>query len=56
MFIALSLFTLQKPGSPVAELPALILAMDHRRGPITRVMLGHGALDAAHTETAARFS
>jgi uncharacterized protein DUF5994 len=31
---------------PVAELPGLVLAIDHRRGPITRVMLGRTGWDS----------
>jgi hypothetical protein len=31
---------------PVAELPGLVLAIDHRRGPITRVMLCHAGWDS----------
>lgn len=30
-----------RSNDPVAELPGLVLALDHRRGPVTRVMLGH---------------
>jgi hypothetical protein len=30
-----------RSNDPVAELPGLILALDHRRGPVTRVMLGY---------------
>jgi Family of unknown function (DUF5994) len=31
---------------PVAELPGLILALEHRRGPIARVMLGPAGWDS----------
>jgi Family of unknown function (DUF5994) len=35
-----------RSSDPVAELPGLILAIDHRNGPITRVMLGHSGWDS----------
>jgi uncharacterized protein DUF5994 len=36
-----------RSGDPVAELPGLILAIDGRHGPITKVMLGNGDWDGS---------
>lgn len=41
-----------RSSDPVAELPGLILAIDHRRGPITRVMLGSAGWSSHPTRLA----